>query len=82
MTGYPMAPPRLNFAGYCTFCDEQGCCSPQCVTAYEAFRWAVCGVCGGKGFTDSSTCPECLWGVQPVGKDFTGPTARGREVSP
>lgn len=74
------APPRLNFAGFCTWCDERGCVSPVCIARYESVRWAVCEACEGRGFTGSARCDECLSGVVAVLAGYHGPTVRGREV--
>jgi hypothetical protein len=59
--------PRCNFAGFCNFCDQRSCESPECIRMFEAALWAACERCdghGGDGFGNRCLC--CLWGAVEV----------------
>lgn len=67
-----MAPPRLNFAGFCGYCGTRGCSDPACITRYRSSRWAVCPSCGGNDERDGAGCDMCLYGVIEVHPNHPG----------
>lgn len=66
------APLRLNCAGYCNFCAEQGCHKPTCITSYRNSWWTICDRCAGLGSDGHGTPCTCLNGVMQVGALTTG----------
>lgn len=59
-------PLRLNFAGWCLYCDEQGCTKSRCIELHARSRWLVCNACGGNGFNpddDITKCSRCAHGL-------------------
>lgn len=67
-----VAPPRLNFAGFCGYCATLGCTDPGCVARYRSSRWAVCPSCNGVGEADGVSCDLCLYGVIEVRPNHPG----------
>jgi hypothetical protein len=66
------APPRCNFAGYCNYCNEQGCRSRDCILLYLDTWWAACELCDGMGGDGLGDGCICLYGVVQVGSDRKG----------
>ena len=66
------APPRCNFAGFCSYCAERGCQKPACIAWYRATYWAVCELCDGLGSDGYGTSCLCLHGVVQVGSGYQG----------
>ncbi|MCP4227907.1 MAG: hypothetical protein GY773_31560 [Actinomycetia bacterium] len=52
-------PPRLNFAGYCIWCDERWCEEAECVERHTHSHWDVCDRCDGLGY-DEPTGPPAV----------------------
>ncbi len=55
--------PRVNAAGWCTFCSEHGCQSDRCVELWLNAWFEVCGECGGVEFQDWGRCESCYSGM-------------------
>ncbi len=63
-------PNRLNYAGWCIYCDERNCRNPRCIGVHARSVWAVCDLCDGSEYVDwESTCMErctCTGGLREV----------------
>jgi hypothetical protein len=66
------APPRCNFAGFCSYCGEQGCQKAACLAWYATTWWAPCDQCGGIGSDGYGTSCFCLHGVIQVNAAWAG----------
>lgn len=42
-------PPRLNFAGFCIWCDDRWCDNERCIDRHPRSVWMVCDWCHGRG---------------------------------
>lgn len=71
----PLAPPRLNFAGFCGYCGGHDCSDVMCVARYVSSWWAVCPSCGGSGDAGGTGCDFCLYGVIEVHASHPGAVA-------
>ncbi len=67
-----VAPPRSNFAGFCSYCAERDCRKTACITWYMNTWWDVCDQCDGLGSDGYGTSCFCLHGVTQVGSDRQG----------
>jgi hypothetical protein len=56
-------PPRLSFGGFCQYCDQRDCQSPQCISLHADSAWIVCPDCQGRGWMPDARRCGCLWGV-------------------
>jgi hypothetical protein len=56
-------PPRLSFGGFCLYCDQRGCQSPDCIALHADSAWTVCPACYGRGWTPNGRRCGCVWGV-------------------
>jgi hypothetical protein len=60
------APPRLNGAGVCGWCLEQGCTAERCELFHARSAWMVCENCWGHQRDGHKAC-YCWSGMIPTG---------------
>ncbi len=64
-------PARLSFGGWCMWCLERWCISPDCIDRHARSSWEVCEDCDGRGDDDGFPC-NCIYGLMET--NFTGTT--------
>ncbi len=64
-------PARLSFGGWCMWCLERWCISPDCIDRHARSTWEVCEDCDGRGDYDGWAC-QCIYGLMET--NFTGTT--------
>ncbi len=58
-------PPRLNFAGWCMWCNQRWCNDQRCIDRHHRSTWDVCTYCDGIGGDILSSTPcSCAFGLE------------------
>lgn len=73
-----LKPLRLNFAGFCYWCETKNCVKPRCLALHAESVWAVCSDCGGSRarLDDEYAVCTCWGGVMHMANVPASQTAQ------
>lgn len=61
--GRALRPSRLNYAGWCDWCNERWCTRQRCIDRHANSQWEVCDLCGGRGMDEVDVECRCVIGL-------------------